>query len=46
LRETQADAELLVSWIPVIGAEVYAPLRAAGYSDEEIRDLGGLEGLA
>jgi mannose-6-phosphate isomerase len=46
LRETQAGGEMLISWIPVIGAEIYAPLRAAGYTDEEIRDLGGLEGLA
>lgn len=46
LRETQSGAEMLVSWLPVIGEEIYAPLRAAGYSDEEIRDLGGLEGLA
>jgi mannose-6-phosphate isomerase len=45
LRETRPGAELLVSWIPVIGEEIYTPLRAAGYSDEEIRELGGLEGL-
>lgn len=46
LRETQAGAEMLVSWQPIIGEEIYTPLRAAGYSDEEIKDLGGLEGLA
>ena len=46
LRETEAGAEILVSWIPVIGEEVYKPLRAAGYADDEIRDLGGLGGLA
>ena len=46
VRETAAGGELLLSWLPVIGEEVYAPLRAAGYAEDEIRDLGGLEGLA
>lgn len=46
LRETAEGGELLVSWLPVIGEEVYAPLKAAGYADDEIRDLGGLEGLS
>lgn len=46
LRETGPDSELLVSFLPELEAEVFAPLRAAGYSDAEIRDLGGLEGLA
>lgn len=46
LRETAPGASLLLSWLPVIGKEVYAPLKAAGYADDEIRDLGGLEGLA
>ncbi len=45
LRETSAGASMLVSWLPVIGEEIRAPLKAAGYADEEIRDLGGLEGL-
>jgi hypothetical protein len=45
LRETEAGSELLASFIPVLDEEVFAPLRAAGYSDQEIRDLGGLEGL-
>lgn len=46
LRETAPDASLLLSWLPVIGEEIHAPLKAAGYADDEIRDLGGLEGLA
>jgi mannose-6-phosphate isomerase len=45
LRETADGSELLISFIPVLGEEVYAPLKAAGYTDAEIRDLGGLEGL-
>lgn len=45
LRETAAEGEMLVSWLPAIEEEVFAPLRAAGYADAEIRELGGLEGL-
>jgi mannose-6-phosphate isomerase len=45
IRETIPDSSLLVSFLPVLGEEVYAPLTAAGYTDVEIRDLGGLEGL-
>ncbi|HKP98652.1 MAG TPA: type I phosphomannose isomerase catalytic subunit [Fibrobacteria bacterium] len=45
LRETGPDSEVLVSYLPVLGEEIYAPLKAAGYGDQEIRDLGGLEGL-
>jgi mannose-6-phosphate isomerase len=46
LRETVAGSELLMSYLPVLDEEVFAPLREAGYGDREIRDLGGLESLA
>jgi mannose-6-phosphate isomerase len=46
LRETLPDSELLASFIPMLDEEIFTPLRAAGYSDSEIRALGGLEGLA
>jgi mannose-6-phosphate isomerase len=45
MRETSPDSSILVSYLPVLGEDVYAPLKAAGYNDQEIRDLGGLEGL-
>ncbi|MDB5102586.1 MAG: mannose-6-phosphate isomerase, class [Fibrobacteres bacterium] len=45
IRETAPDSSLLVSFLPVISEEIDAPLKAAGYGDTEIRDLGGLEGL-
>ncbi|MDQ3001869.1 MAG: class I mannose-6-phosphate isomerase [Fibrobacterota bacterium] len=45
IREAIPDSTMLLSFIPVLGEEVYAPLKAAGYTDQEIRDLGGLEGL-
>ncbi len=45
LRETAADAELLMSYLPVPGEDIIAPLTAAGYDDVEIRGLGGLEGF-
>jgi mannose-6-phosphate isomerase len=44
-RETAPDSSLLASFLPVLGEEIYAPLKAAGYTDAEIKDLGGLEGL-
>lgn len=46
LRETVPGSSLLMSFLPQLEEEVFGPLRAAGYSDEEIRGLGGLEGLA
>jgi len=45
IRETEPGSEFLASFIPDLMEEVFAPLRAAGYADEEIRELGGLEGL-
>ncbi|MEO7427678.1 MAG: type I phosphomannose isomerase catalytic subunit [Fibrobacteria bacterium] len=45
VRETEGDSELLLSYLPVPGEEIIAPLTAAGYLDEEIRGLGGLEGF-
>jgi mannose-6-phosphate isomerase len=45
IRQTTDDSEVLISFIPNLQAEIFVPLRAAGYSDVEIRDLGGLEGL-
>jgi mannose-6-phosphate isomerase len=44
-RETEPGSSLLSSFLPVLGEEVYSPLKAAGYTDTEIKDLGGLEGL-
>ena len=46
LRETIPDSALLASCLPVLEEEIFAPLKAAGYTDREIRDLGGLEGLS
>ncbi len=45
IREAIPDSSLLVSYLPVLEDEIFAPLRAAGYSDAEIKGLGGLEGL-
>jgi len=46
IRETEPGSEFLASFIPDLQEDVFTPLRAAGYSDMEIRNLGGLEGLA
>jgi mannose-6-phosphate isomerase len=45
LRETIGGSEALMSYLPVLEEDVFAPLRAAGYVDREILELGGLEGL-
>ena len=46
LTEAVPGSDLLVSFLPVLEEEVFAPLKAAGHSDDAIRSLGGLEGLA
>ena len=46
LMERENHSEILMSFIPKIEEEVFKPLLAEGYSDAEIKSLGGLEGLA
>ncbi len=45
LRDIESKSELLVSFIPDLEAEIFSPLLKAGFSELEIRALGGLEGL-
>jgi mannose-6-phosphate isomerase len=46
LQETAPASSLLSSFLPELEEDVFAPLRAGGYADKDIRELGGLEGLA
>ncbi len=46
IQESEMGSELLVSFIPLLENEIFVPLRSAGFTDEAIRRLGGLEGLA
>ncbi len=36
----EGEASLIVCYVPDLRRDVIAPLREAGYSDEEIRELG------
>jgi mannose-6-phosphate isomerase len=36
----EGEASLIVCYLPDLERDIVAPLRAAGYSDEEIRELG------
>jgi mannose-6-phosphate isomerase len=36
----EGEASLIVCYVPDLARDVVMPLREAGYSDEEIRDLG------
>jgi mannose-6-phosphate isomerase len=38
----EGEAGLIVCYVPDVERDVVAPLRAAGYRDEEIRALGGV----
>jgi len=46
LQEAAPGSSLLASFLPELEEDVFAPLRAGGYADKDIRELGGLEGLA
>ncbi len=37
---SEGEANLIVCYVPDLAQDIVAPLREAGYSDEEIRDLG------
>jgi mannose-6-phosphate isomerase len=39
----EREASLIVCYVPDLERNVVAPLREAGYSDEEIRDLGEID---
>jgi mannose-6-phosphate isomerase len=39
----EREASLIVCYVPDLERDVVAPLREAGYSDEEIRDLGEID---
>jgi mannose-6-phosphate isomerase len=39
----QGEASLIVCYVPDLARDVVTPLREAGYSDEEIRDLGEID---
>jgi mannose-6-phosphate isomerase len=39
----EREASLVVCYVPDLERDVVAPLREAGYSDEEIRDLGEID---
>ncbi len=42
----QGEASLIACYVPDLAQDVVAPLRAAGYSDDEIKALGAVEGIA
>ncbi len=46
IKALEENSELLASFVPKIEEEIFSPLRGAGYKNEVIRKLGGLEGLA
>jgi mannose-6-phosphate isomerase len=39
----EGEANLIVCYVPDLTRDVVAPLREAGYSDEEIRYLGEID---
>jgi hypothetical protein len=39
----QGESSLIVCYVPDLARDVVTPLREAGYSDEEIRDLGEID---
>lgn len=45
LVETVPGSEALVSFLPELREDVFAPLLAAGHAPEAIRDLAGIDGL-
>ncbi len=46
IHSLEENSELLSSFVPKLEEEIFSPLRGAGYKNEAIRKLGGLEGLA